>query len=443
MKLFLFLNAAAVVASAFLIFRVLFFSRDTLIKPSFMLGFFLFLFVQCGSAWIGREVFEKLSQPWHYFIATQLLPVFALFYASFIGWGWGIRLPVQISDAQEHGAPKLMHWAVFFCAFEYWALYLYLREVPFEHTAIWAIIGGESNADQVRESTFKGLNSWGLLYVFTLAEKVVAPIVVALGAASLLAGLRAGRKTYTWGALLLVLMAVLPLAVYGARGPITQALMVGAYLVFYVLVIRGGKRVLLFACLSPLIVLVPAILMTMLKNNELGFDGAYFHGVNIFERLVIRGNYDNVWHLQYVEKYGIHGVAAIPKLATLLGVQPVDILNLVGREFSPAYSKIYIPSVSASASYSIINYAILGWWGHVLSLLMIPALDLLLFLYRKMEGRLILPLISAMLVPISSLSFSMVTTVLLSKGLLLIPLLFLGVSWIDQAICSVRSRNAV
>lgn len=245
------------------------------------------------------------------------------------------------------------------------------------------------------------------------------------------------------GALLLVLMAVLPLAVYGARGPITQALMVGAYLVFYVLVMRGGKRVLLFACLSPLIVLVPAILMTMLKNNELGFQGAYFHGVNIFERLVIRGNYDNIWHLQYVEKYGIHGVAAIPKLATLLGIQSVDILNVVGREFSPAYSNIYIPSVSASASYSIINYAIFGWWGHVLSFLIIPALDLLLFLYRKMEGRLILPLMSAMLVPISSLSFSMVTTVLLSKGLLLIPLLFLGVSWIDRAICSVRSRNVV
>lgn len=440
MSFFLFVNAATVVVSAYLILRVLFLSRDTLVRPSFMLGFFLFLFVQCGSAWIGREVFEKLSQPWHYYIATQLLPVFALLYASFVGRGWGIMLPAEINVAQEHGAPKLMHWAVFFCAFEYWALYLYLREVPFEHTAIWAIIGGERNADQVRESTFKELNSWGLLYVFTLAEKVVAPIVVALGTASLLAGLRAGRKIYTWGALLIIIMAVLPLVVYGARGPITQALMVGAFMVSYVLVMRGTRRVLLFACLLPVMVLVPAILMTMLKNNELGLQGAYFHGVNIFERLVVRGNYDNMWHLQYVERYGIHGVAAIPKLASLLGVQSVDILNLVGREFSPAYSKIFISSVSASASYSIINYAILGWWGHALSFLMVPMLDLLLFLYRRIEGRFILPLMSAMLVPVSSLSFSMMTTVFLSKGLLLIPLLFLGVSWLDQATRMGRSR---
>jgi len=406
-----------------------------------MLGFFLFLFVQCGSAWIGREVFEKLSQPWHYFVATQFVPFFALLYASFVGRGWGAMLPSKISEAQEQGAPNLMYWAVFFCAFEYWALYLYLREVPLEHTAIWAIVGGESNADQVRESTFKGLSSWGLLYIFTLAEKVAAPIVVALGGAAFLTGLRASRMTYMGGAFLLVLIAVLPLAVYGARGPITQTLMVGAFLISYVFVMRGGKRVLLFACLSPLIVLVPAILMTMLKNNELGFQGAYFHGINIFERLVVRGNYDNVWHLQYVEKYGIHGVAAIPKLAILLGVQPIDILNLVGREFVPTYTKAYMPSVSASGSYSIINYAIFGWWGHVLSILIIPALDLLLFLYRKMEGCLILPLMSAMLVPISSLSFSMVTTVLLSKGLLLIPLLFWGISWTDRAICRVRSRN--
>jgi hypothetical protein len=83
-------------------------------------------------------------------------------------------------------------------------------------------------------------------------------------------------------------------------------------------------------------------------------------------------------------------------------------------------------TVSAGASFVVLNYSMFGLWVVVPSLLFVMALDLLLFAYDRMPPEAAVVAIGASVVPILTLCFSLFTTVLVSKGLLAVPL----VAWL-------------
>ncbi len=87
-------------------------------------------------------------------------------------------------------------------------------------------------------------------------------------------------------------------------------------------------------------------------------------------------------------------------------------------------------TASSSASFVVMNYAMFGWYGVIISLALIYALDFLLFIYQRMDEVMLVPAIASLIVPAAGLSFSLFTTSLASKGLLLIPLTCLALGWL-------------
>ena len=90
-------------------------------------------------------------------------------------------------------------------------------------------------------------------------------------------------------------------------------------------------------------------------------------------------------------------------------------------------------TTSAGASFVVLNYSMFGLWFIVPSLLFAIGLDLLLYAYARMPAEGAIIAIGASVVPILTLCFSLWTTVLASKGLLMVPLLAWLVSRVPDA----------
>jgi hypothetical protein len=88
-------------------------------------------------------------------------------------------------------------------------------------------------------------------------------------------------------------------------------------------------------------------------------------------------------------------------------------------------------TASAGASFVVLNFALFGFWSIPFSLAFVFAMDLLLYAFVRMPRASVPAALGAISVPVLSLCFSFVTTVLASKGLLLIPALgwAVGMPW--------------
>jgi hypothetical protein len=210
------------------------------------------------------------------------------------------------------------------------------------------------------------------------------------------------------------------------------------------------------------------------QARDYSIRGVTLQGMNALDRAVGRGFIDNVWHLSFVEECGFHGVGAFLKIAGFFGVSPIDIMNIVGRINFAQFTGfgILLPGInddvhvsklglkkkygksqcivadeikseprrratdlrgeaapidvsrtaSASASFPVLNYASFGILSWFLSLAFVICMDFLLLLYRRMPAVAVGVAVGASSVPLLGLSSSFFTTVLASKGLLLIPI---------------------
>lgn len=440
MEVFVVANAVSCLASAACIAAAVLYRRETLLRPTFAVALFLFAYVQLGSALLSGQVWSSLEHPWHYFLATQAVPVLALLFGlttcrrEFVVLAEAIELP----DRVEKG--RLIGFVVFLLSAAYAVLALYLSIVPFDRTGLYALAHGNPDADLVREETFKLLDVPWVTYLFTLVEKGIAPVAAALSASLVLSAVRRQQVLQVPAYVALIALAAAPTAIYGARGPAAMVALTSILVVVVWVVLKASSaKTRLVILLLPLLATLPVLAMAMSKAGTM--DPAFIAGEigNIADRAFVRGNLDNIWHFQYVEKFGFHGISAIPKLASFFGVDAKDILNVVGRYYGENYYSKFIESTSASGSMVVTNYAIFGWSGHIISMVFIVALDLFVVVYRRLPSYLIVPIVGAMSVPFSALSFSMMPTLFLSKGLLFIPLVFI----LFAVTCSVFSRRGV
>lgn len=434
MQTYVLLNIAACLMSAGLIFGAIMWRREALLRPSFAACSFLFLFVQAGSAGLSGQAWQVLENPWHHFIATQVVTVTGLAFAVLSPQAIFTRLAERQELVPRERVASVTVTLLLLTGVILAVLAWYLAIVPPSETALYAALFSTDDVDLVREETFKLLDQPALLYAFTVMEKVLGPAAAALAAA--LALQAALRRSIVATALYIALMALcaLPATIYGARGPASMILLAGIAVPVLHLLLVGRTRIRLLVLVVPLIALAPAVAMTMLKEGSFDLVGLFHQSANVAERIFVRGNIANIWHLQFVEEQGFHGIAAIHKAAALAGIAPVDIMNVVGAKYAPGYFTQIISTISANGSFSVLNYAIFGVAGHLLSVVFLVALDLIAVLYRYLSRHMIVPAVAAMAIPLSSLSHSLLTTTLASKGLLLLPILFLGIMLVESLI---------
>jgi hypothetical protein len=461
-------TVAAFAALAYIVLR----HREFLVRPSVIfLGTFC-LQVELASAINAKFVFEYLSRPWIYFLLVHAFPLAVL---AILPWTFRqatadahVRLQEGAKTATL-GSLLTNGAALLFVIYS--ILFVYLIYVPFSQTGFYDLLQEPRYRTDRRELSMKLLDMPLLQYAFAFLEKVLAPVAAAFFALGLARAWHLRNIQLLFVALAGICLASAPTIIYGARGPPAMVLLAAA---FTLILIRRTPLTVRATMIALVFVLMPAFIVMVAQARDYSIRGVAFQGMNALDRAIGRGFIDNVWHLSFVEECGFHGIGAFPKIAGFVGVPPIDIMNIVGRINFAEFTGfgILVPgvnddmhagklglkkksgksqcivadeikaepkrratdlrrevapidvsrTVSASASFLILNYASFGILSWFFSLAFVISMDFILLLYRRMPAVAVAVAVGASSVPILTLSSTFFTTVLASHGLLLVPI---------------------
>jgi hypothetical protein len=443
-----------------------------LVKPSFIFLVLFTLQVQLSSAINLSNHLSEMANPWIYFLCIHGFGLVALIPALFFNNKIADLIFGELGNfVKLKNIKQVFYFMLGFLIVEYIVLLSYLHWIPFNRTGLYAILFDIEMLDSYRESSMKLLENDVLRYSYILMEKTIAPIAASLYTLFFTLLLMNKRNIiFALLSIVLLLLIIFPALVYGARGPAAMVLLVVFY-TFFLIFVRRLNFVYIVASIFGVLVIPVAILVV--KNHVYTIDAIFFQSLNALDRSIGRSYIDNVWHYQHVEKYGTHGILAIEKFANLMGAQPVDPSNVVainnkdsGKSFGFSLFELSAPIATSpkdegssvgkkasstsersigqalkcdpnlrsgcidvsltgtsTASFVMMNYSIFGWLGLFISIAFVFAIDGLLYAFTWIRGFMLVPAAGAIIVPILGLSFSMMTTTLASRGLLIIPLL--------------------
>ena len=171
-----------------------------------------------------------------------------------------------------------------------------------------------------------------------------------------------------------------------------------------------------YIVLAAITVLVFPTVFTILREGRVltVSDLQYYMFGPIARRVFVDPMRGGLWHVHYGQTVEFFGLAGIPKLAVLFGVEPVNVPNIIGLR----YEKYTLETVNSNASYVFSYFSYFGLISFPFSLIALWLLDLALWVYGKLSDSLLLACVSAVSVSCIGFVSSDYTTVLLTHGIL-------------------------
>ncbi len=411
-------------------------ARQLFLKPSIIFVSFFHLQLQWSSTLQAKYIESFLMRPWDYFYLAQVFPLSLLLLSLLVGRRTAKRVysglrPMPIAsrqDCQEQQwllAPLLIFIALVFG----W----YLAVVPPRATGLYALVFSLPNAELIREKSFKLLNNPFLTYSFALMANTLAPL------AAVLLAFKANEHLFHFHPLNLAFyiawlcFVLIAVSIYGMKVPAVMVLLsiALAFLLRAGLSVRLG----LIALVGLLILIVPTGMSIFVTHGRFTTEGFVHHYIYILDRVFRQIMFPGLWHVDFAQRQGYFGIAGIPKIAKLIGVEPVNSFHVIAEH----YMKNEIESASAGTSFVFAYYSYFGLLAFVPCLIVTLLLDTLLWVYLKMDRDIKIPVIACCSVAVINLVQTRFTTVLFTGGL--IPLILVGVVW-TAFIRNVRSRQA-
>jgi hypothetical protein len=183
------------------------------------------------------------------------------------------------------------------------------------------------------------------------------------------------------------------------------------------------------------LVLAPAVLLTVLREGKT-LTGSVFYDYltraifsRVFEIPIAMG----AFYVHYAQTYGGFGVAGMAKLATLLGVDPINTPNVIGS----LYSGSRLLTVSANSGYLFAYYGYFGMVALPLSLIGVWLLDLAVPLYMRLRLQILLPTVAATSLTTLSFMSSDYTPVLVTHGFAVVVL----IAWFLNRVLAQRDAK--
>lgn len=406
----------------------IFFTRRYLfIKPSMLLLTLSHLFFQWPISIYAGYYEHFLPDPYvfallihAYMIIGLLVTVFTFRRHASEAWG-RITDPYLLENAISIKA------VVFTTALVACVVVVYLVYVPFNSTGLHAIFMNPTTAAEARENSLKLLDSQALIYAYSLMVSSVAPLLAVMLSLLVIRGIKR-RDFYkiTVPALIFLFLAF-SVSIPGARISLVNLLIVIAIAQLF----HKGlpfKPFSFFMLL--LLLLVPPTILTILREGKSMEVAIIFEYLGYSARRPFITMMDVAsWYVQYAQIHGIFGIVSIPKLAAIIGIEPVNIPNLIGL----TYTNTSVKTTTAGAGYLFTYYSYFGLTSLLFSILGLWFLDLALLVYKRLSNVMFLPCIAAASLSILSFISSDYTVVLLTHGFGTILLL----SWlIDRFIVS-------
>jgi len=398
---------------------ILLYHRFLLIKPSMIVIVSFHFMIQCAGTFSSEYIWSYLPNPWMFAFLIHAFPLFGAG-VSFLTWRKNTRKVFQqLLNHKLYLKPRnkaiiLLSLCIAISAFTY------LSYIPFYQTGLWTIFTDFKNAAQARENSLKLIINPLIKYGYSFIMSVFVPLLSVLVFNRLLFNLKKKSPIKVIAYIFFFVGLLVVVSFTGARSP-------AAYIILIVclsFLLKKGLPINPFYTIATfIIVLSLPTMLTLLREgrevNALLFWSYLSSGM--LQRLFHVPMLTGLLHVHYAQTQGFLGIAGIPKLAVLLGIEPVNMPNLIGLK----YLNSTIKSVSANTCYLFSYYSYFGWLSFSISLLGLWLLDYSIWIYNKLSDNILLPCVAS--VSISSISFisSEYTTVLLTHGFGIILILSL------------------
>lgn len=391
---------------------------QVIVKPSFAVAVFFFLQDQIGSTLQAGWIDRFLLNPWPYYFVVQFFPLILSFISGFF---FNTHVQEVYTQAEIHlKNQKLAGFRQIYFLFGLVALivFWYLREVPFQRTGLYAMLflGPEFYA-MAREESMALLDNKVLVYGYLLMSTTLVPLLSAALSIRMYFSFFEKKYLVILGYLAGLLSLLGAASLYGAKGESAISIACAGYVFF---LIYGGKKtqIKIFLAFIPAILFFPMIIALLSEGADFSLENVQKFSLNVLDRAMGRKILPNVWHLDFVQESGYHGVAGVPVVARFFSEQPKDFFNLVNLK----YAEDALKNGTANANFAISYFCCFGYPGLVLCIFLVIFLDGFLLFYRLIDGRFFIPCLAAVQVSCSKFISTHYTTVFITGGLILIPI---------------------
>ena len=331
-----------------------------------------------------------------------------------------ICLPTDLNSLMRFKAGIVLAGLILF-----FMLY-YLSIVPFTRTGLYMVFADPDNSALAREYSLKLVTDVIVRYGYGFMASAFAPLLAVMLANSIVISTDSDlivRNIFSVFAIVFLLFVV---SLTGARS--FAAMIIMTIICSYLLKKGLPLNPLSIVVAIVLILLFPAILSILREGRIVSIDEVFNYILGPISRRVfidpVRGA---ISYAHYAQTTGFFGIAAIPKLAGLFDVVPVNAPNIIGL----LYESQAISSISSNTSFVFSYYSYFGLIALPFSLILLWMLDLGIWVYRRLSANLLLPCVASINVACLSFIFSDYTTVLLTHGIIL---LLLSSLIIDKAV---------
>jgi hypothetical protein len=299
---------------------------------------------------------------------------------------------------------------------------IYFSVVPYSSTGLYAVLFDPENASIARERSLKLLDNQALKYAMAFSLAAFAPFLFVFSALSFGRAVGKVQLASVLRTAALMVFALFLITISGSRSGIFFALIS----LGIALMIRRWRTSFTFkiAMFLP-VVTIPPVVLTLLRE---GRDVASNFGetyVAFFLWRIASGPLEvAIWYLDYAEQQGKVGLAAIPKLASLIGEKVVDLPNVIGLKYALAAGD----TINAGTGFVFSYFAMFGVYSLVPSLLCLIALDGMIFFANRLDTRILIPTVATLAVPCIGFMQADFSVVWLSHGIVATFLLAFGLS---------------
>jgi hypothetical protein len=177
------------------------------------------------------------------------------------------------------------------------------------------------------------------------------------------------------------------------------------------------------------VVILPAVVLTLVREGKtVDSELLQEYFVEFVAHRILTAPVEvGLWYMHHAQSVGPMGIGAIPKLAAILGVPPINAPNEIGLY----YFETKLASVNANAGFLFSYYGYFGILSLWLSVCLLWLLDLALLVLRRVGDDLILPTTATMAVNALAFVQSDFTVALVTHGFAATLLAGAGLSWLS------------
>lgn len=289
---------------------------------------------------------------------------------------------------------------------------IYLRYIPPMSTGLYAIFFDSQNAALARESAYKLLDISYVRYIYRILCYVMAPLFIVVITFYAKKYIHVHKKLALVITIFIGLLLIFVVSLAGHRANPARLVLA---IIFSIWLLRGASlnKFYYIPIIIVCVLLFPTIMTVLRESKELTIQNIFLcmQG-GILNRTLWVPTESALYHIIHVHNYGFFGIAAVPKLASLYGIESINVPNLIFRLYTP----YQLETGYANASFVFTYFSYFGWISLPVNLICLFFMDLVIVLYKFLSKRLLFPCVVVTILTTFAFISADFTTVLISGG---------------------------